>query len=113
MTERSIAMPLKCVLTDREKLERGERAAEIEMKINVEEEEYREVRKEYREKLKGLKAERYLLLDEIRNGEERPVECTVREDYARDMVMVVRNDTGEVVEERPMTAEDRQQRLAV
>jgi hypothetical protein len=43
--------------------------------------------------------------------EERDVECEMTKDYKGGTVTVVRLDTGEVVETRPMTADERQESM--
>lgn len=43
--------------------------------------------------------------------EEREVEVVMNKDNETSMISVVREDTGEVVESRPMTAEELQQNL--
>ena len=42
-------------------------------------------------------------------SEEREVECELRKDYVHGNVTTVRSDTGEVVDERTMTADERQE----
>jgi hypothetical protein len=42
-------------------------------------------------------------------SEEREVECEVRRDYLRGKVTTLRSDTGEQIDERIMTADERQE----
>lgn len=50
----------------------------------------------------------------LANGYEyRPVECALSADFARAEIKITRMDTGEIVEQRPMTAEERQRELAL
>lgn len=52
------------------------------------------------------------LSEKIESGfEEKSVSCRVKFDHAREMVFIIRTDTDEVVEERPMTEEERQLEL--
>ena len=52
------------------------------------------------------------LSEKIESGfEEKTVPCRVKFDHTRDMVFIIRTDTDEVVEERPMTEEERQTEL--
>ncbi|MCK9556291.1 hypothetical protein M0R36_10870 [bacterium] len=45
--------------------------------------------------------------------EYRPTECKEENDYKRGMVVITRLDTGEIVNERAMTVEERQLGLAL
>lgn len=45
--------------------------------------------------------------------EHRLVDCEESKDFKRNMVEVVRIDTGEVVDSRPMTPDERQEELDV
>lgn len=46
-----------------------------------------------------------------RGWEERPVECGLDKDFARNVVRVFRLDTGEMMEERALTIGERQEEL--
>jgi len=52
-------------------------------------------------------------LSEIISGgkEDREVSCEVKKDFDSNTVTVVRDDTGEVVEERPLTVDERQENM--
>ncbi|MBW1937119.1 MAG: hypothetical protein JRI84_16565, partial [Deltaproteobacteria bacterium] len=53
-----------------------------------------------------------LLAQKIRQGSEmRLVKCRVEQDFLTNSVKTYRLDTGELVEERAMTAEERQMML--
>ena len=53
-----------------------------------------------------------LLATKIRSGiETRLIECRVQKDYLAGKVLIYRNDTDELVEERVMTTEERQKYL--
>lgn len=65
-----------------------------------------------RKKIKELEGEIETLRAQIENGtEDREVLCEVVKDFAHMKVLVRRRDTGDVVEDRTMTDEDRQEDL--
>jgi hypothetical protein len=65
-----------------------------------------------RKRIKELETEIESLRAQVENGtEDREVFCDIVKDYKRNYVVVKRKDTGEVVEERIMTADDRQEDL--
>jgi hypothetical protein len=67
---------------------------------------------EHKEKLKEAKAQVKLLAAKIRNGTEvRMIECRIEPDYGAKKMRTYRTDTDELVEERDMTNEERQQFL--
>jgi hypothetical protein len=65
-----------------------------------------------RKKIKELEGEIETLRAQIENGtEDREVLCDVVKDFIHHKVLVRRRDTGDVVEDRTMTEEDRQEDL--
>jgi hypothetical protein len=67
---------------------------------------------DHKEKLKEAKAQVKLLAAKIRTGTElRMIECRLEPDYGAKKVRTYRIDTEELVEERDMTVEERQQFL--
>jgi len=56
----------------------------------------------------GIQALRKALRD---GEEERDVECHVHRDFDNHTVVTIRNDTGEIIEERPMTQAELQTSL--
>lgn len=64
---------------------------------------------EYNQELKVLRERQRKLLDVIKDGEETiEVECVEEADERRLEVKIIRCDTGEVIDRRPMTADERQ-----
>jgi hypothetical protein len=107
VTITTMRLPVK--LDDEDLLTRGRQLVENMRKAAAAEEE----RKAEDKKRKGDIA----LLDEITakfsltistGSEDRDVECEIRKDYVHGSVTTVRTDTGEVVDERVMRAEERQ-----
>ena len=73
------------------------------------EQQMKDVTAHYREKLRAKKTEGEVLISRVRDEVEyRQVECEQRLDWSRGKVTVVRVDTGEVLEENDMTADERQ-----
>jgi len=111
--EQQATRQLRCRLDSTEKLTRGERVAELNEKVLEENASFESVKKEHNGIVGDWKSEMATLLDEIKHGELRSVDCTEAYDFTQNRVVVTRNDTGEVVEERQMTSEDRQTRMQV
>lgn len=67
----------------------------------------------YREELKAKRAKIDLLARVVDTGREtREVPCHWRTQHARGIAILVRADTGETVDTRPLTSEERQAELA-
>lgn len=104
------SLPVK--LTKEEVRTKGERIAELVIDVVDIEDEKKTVTKEYAARLKALGKEIRGLSREVRSGEEeREVECEERIDHGRNVIEIVRMDTGEVVAHRPMEDYDRQREL--
>jgi hypothetical protein len=75
-------------------------------------EDHGQVVAEVRRELKAVDDAIARMADEYEGGfEDRPIECREKVDLKRGVVSLVRQDTGEVVETRPMTLEERQEVL--
>lgn len=69
---------------------------------------------DFNERLKVLREQQRKLLDVIRDGEDIvEVECVEYADERRLEVVTKRVDTGEILDRRPMTLDERQLGLAV
>ena len=67
---------------------------------------------EFTSRLKQLAADGAALVTEIITGQaERPVECEICFDHEKATVTVTRTDTGEQIETRPMTDEEKQLKI--
>lgn len=101
-------LPVKLSAT--ELLERGEQMAAAELKI----EEQQLERTVITTDINRAKKERARLGHVIDSGEEpRMVRCHWQEDFAKNVWRLVRQDTGEQVDTRAMTADDRQEALSI
>jgi hypothetical protein len=66
----------------------------------------------YKKEMDEVKGAIKLVATKIRSGlETRLIECRVEKDYLAGKVFVRRNDTGDLVEERAMSTEERQKHL--
>jgi len=110
----AVMRKLKCKLTEIEVTQRGEKlAAKLGEKAELERE------------MKDEQARRKLVIAEVtkeigqlavevhERAAERPVRCTWSKDSTRVWAELVRDDTGEIVESRPLTPEERQGALFV
>ncbi len=68
---------------------------------------------QWKDRIRGVEARVADLATKAHEGQEaRPTECQEEYDYRLGEVRVVRTDTGEKLEVRPMTSEERQPTLA-
>jgi len=99
---------LSCTLTESELLARGEAMADAELQ----EEQLKAERAAVSEQIKDQQVLRRKLAGVIDSGtEKRDVRCAWIEDFAQNCFHLVRQDTGEVIDTRAMTADDRQEAL--
>jgi hypothetical protein len=97
---------LLCELTQAELLSRGSAMAEAELRI----EQLKLKRGEVSDAIKVQRAVRRKLAGVIDAGKElRDVRCVWIAHFTRNCFELVRQDTGEVVDTRAMTAEERQE----
>jgi hypothetical protein len=94
---------LRCDLTNVERLEKGRALAEADAECARIEEEKGRVAAQYAAQIKTATSRRHELAGAIRQGYEfRDVTCSVQHVYSDREVLVVRLDTGEVIERRGM-----------
>lgn len=99
-------------LTDEELLDRSTALVDNIQKTAALEEEKKSVDADFKGKIKARAEVSRKLTEIISNRtEDREVECEVKKDFERGTVTTVRMDTGEVVETRPITADERQEEL--
>ena len=103
---------LKCQLTEKEKTELSAKIAKAISDRASAEAKLKEVSASIKAQIAQLDAEISEKALQINNGYEyRNVECRMDKDYRLGSVSITRLDTGEVIRERPMTAEERQMEL--
>lgn len=110
MAEYLLELPV--VLLTEELLDRGARLAKLEDVLAEHEAHSESVKRELKAKEAHIAAERSFLANVVRNKKE-PRQVQVREvaNFETNMLAVIRQDTGEVVRDRPLTAEERQVNL--
>ena len=106
-------LELVCVLTEEEIQARAFDASMLDHQIQSKELAFDVARKEHKAEVEEFSNKRRNLLREIRERQtRRDVECVVERVYHPDFVVrCTRTDTGEIVNERPMTSEERQSQL--
>lgn len=96
LTTEEIAQAAKDLATELQELE----SIQIEKKA---------VMKEYNSQIDNKNKRIHRLMTHVKNGVEyRSVECDLQFHIDKVQAILVRNDMGEVVEERPMTDEEKQ-----
>jgi len=105
---------LRCALTADEKLERMQRADELEADIEAKEADFDAEKKARKAEIEKIQAARKEIVMQTRTGSVyREVACERRFDYRLGRVLEVRLDTGEITFERPMTGDERQPTLPI
>lgn len=105
---------LKVVLTDEELLRKGAEMADIQRKKELKEEEKKSTAKALGVEIEAFEKKQSELAIAIRDKSEmRSVVCRVEKDFIHKENLVIRTDTGEVVERHPMTASDLQTKLPI
>lgn len=99
---------LPCQLTKPELLERGDAMADAELRI----EQLKLKRGEVSDAIKAERLLRRKIAGVIDTGiERRDVRCVWIEDFTHNVAQLIRQDTGECVDTRALTAADRQRDL--
>jgi hypothetical protein len=112
IVETTTRQTLKCVLTDGERLEKGQQLADCQNERGIIEEEQDQVKSQFKARLSANEGQASSLGAALRAGYEyRAVDCRVVKNYDTGRVHVIRKDTGETVEARDMSDEERQMGL--
>ena len=105
---------LECTLTDKERLAYSKLLAEEISAKKRAEDELERFRKQQNATISGNDAQINLLSEKLNTGREfRDVECTIELNFATNTATITRNDTGELVKERPLKESERQESLEV
>lgn len=100
---------LPVTLTEEERLARGMRAAELGAEYAEVEEAKKAAARDLGQKLKTLRAEMDELHEAVRTGrEQQDVQVDHHRNEERKSIETIRLDTGEIIDSRPMTVEERQ-----
>lgn len=106
---RKVTRNLVTVLNEDELRLKGHKLAELEQTMLAKEEEKKAMAKEYNDAINALKEAIYALSEQVMDGaEERSIDCLEEKILASNMIRVTRLDTMEIIEERAMSAEERQ-----
>lgn len=103
---------LPCKLTDEELLKYGGELGAVIQDVTAEEDQQTSLKQDMKARLTSLEAERTALATKITRQEElRNVEVQPAIDFKKGVYQEVRIDTGELIFERPVTDEERQEYL--
>src|SRR5262249_29735219 len=103
---------LPCRLSDSEIQAMGEQLADLELEYKRVDEERKTRAAEFRDQLESINNRIGILSREIQAREQvRQVECGIGRNERLGLIETVRWDTGEVIDRRAMTAEERQKDL--
>lgn len=112
VANRTFSRSLRCKLTNKERLSKGEELAGENDKIAQHEAEKSQAGQYHGSQIKAAWARIHILAKEIGTGETyRDVECETRLDYDNHRAVTVRLDTQEEIEVRPLNEAERQQPL--
>ena len=101
---------LRCALTKAEVASRATELAIVQKRIEDNTDEAKATADAYKEKRKRLELERRSLAREVREESTfRPVECVQR--FEKGMILTIRTDTGEQINERLATETEKQDEL--
>jgi hypothetical protein len=109
---RKVTKPLPCHLTDEEVLKYGREVARATTERDRIASEAKSVAKDYASKVAEQNAIVGKLSPRIHSGiETRDVQCVQETNWTKLTVKITREDTGEIVECRPMREEEKQMEL--
>lgn len=105
---------LPCELTHAEFEAKAELLKDVCQSISAKKEERKALTKKLNDAIKAMEEEERQLCEDIDSRtEKRMVACHWVEDYDHNVTRLVRQDTGETVDERALTADDLQGELHV
>lgn len=106
---REIVKKLDCKLTEPEVLKYGRELAAINQQIDGAEVRKKSIVKELDSEIAGMEAHRSSVVEKINRGAElRDVKVVTVRDYERRLYHEERQDTGEIINERPLRDDERQ-----
>lgn len=103
---------LRCTLTQDERLQRADELAKAHQEVEAEELRQKEIKSQLKAELEAKQATRSSVAHIVASGAEyRPVDVEQVYDYLVCRVYATRLDTGERIEDRRMTEDERQMPL--
>lgn len=104
--------PLACKLTIEDRAYAAGQLAEAIQSLEVLDVERKTAMKEFGTRAAQLARQVRILSKQVKDGEAvRSVDCELRLNYTKLTATLVRTDTGEITEERPMTEDEKQMDL--
>ena len=114
METKTVTRSAKVPFTDMEKLEMAGKIGRETQLLAEARERKKEVTSQLTADVEAHRTEVDRIGTMLANGYEyRPVECAETRDFTAARIRVTRMDTGEILEDRPMTAAERQRELAL
>lgn len=111
--EPEFARELLVPLEDKQLIKKGDQLVDAEMRMTALQDEKNAAVAGWNKDIKDVRTAIKTLVSELDSKKElRTVKCFDNADFKKNKIDTVRTDTGEVVETRAMTAEDRQQDFA-
>jgi len=103
---------LRVNLTEMEIVEHARAAARANSELLRLEEELKAIKSDYKAQMDKEQAKLNEHSGKVNNGwEMRPVACTIYKNYQDNSIVITRDDTGEIIRERIMSADERQMGL--
>ena len=110
--ERKTTRVLKYVFTSTERLDMGDHLANGFRNLQSTQDELSAVQAQYKSAMKRIQGEITGIVHKVNSGwEMRTTECKEVLNYRTGNAEIFRLDTGELIEERPLTATERQYKL--
>ena len=112
MPERIVPKQVRHDFTQAEKARLGVEMAEIELTISEKKDELDTFKAQIKSDTTALEARLNSIAHKLRSGFEiRTVDCRMEMDFESNSIRFVRTDTGDLLEERAMSLEERQREL--
>ncbi|HXU04975.1 MAG TPA: hypothetical protein VN903_28640 [Polyangia bacterium] len=106
------AVELPCLLTDSEFRDRAKQLANVEADMGALDARHESMKQQIKQETAALESRRAELSGIVDRGSEfRMVAIEIRHNFATGRVLTTRLDTGEIYNDRPMTADERQRSL--
>jgi hypothetical protein len=106
--------PLPVKLTDEELRAKGDEIANQVIELIENEDDKKNCAADYTRRIKAIRQKIAALSGEVSSGTElRDVRCEERPDYEANLMLTFRLDTGEIIERRVLTHDERQQKMVL
>jgi len=103
MKERKIKRQVDCELSNTELKNYGEKLASLTIEKIMKEEEKKKINKEKTDEITTLSSEILKLSNVLKSKKEvKTLECIEKIDYDSNKIIIIRVDTGDIIEEKPI-----------